>query len=265
MVRDVSMTIEELFRENNDREWVFVSPGGNQGDSMIYAGARKLADKAQLKYKEISIKRGQPAPQIDSRKIIYVQGGGGWCTWWNWTPRMVKDLSEKHPDNQIIIGPSTVAKQNWYIDKWFPKRKNMVFYARENTTYDYMKRLGVTLRRDHDTAFALEKGDRGLTPLLDGNPLKPFKLAAIREDPESPDSLPESVDLDYYDVVIDPCQTKNWGPLHLYATEILTNRSHSAILGAILGKKTKMFKGSYHKNKSIYDYSLKQMGVEWID
>ena len=94
--------------------------------------------------------------------------------------------------------------------------------------------------------------------------MKPFKLAAIREDPESPDTLPESVDLEEYDVVVDPCQTNRWGSLHLYATEILTNRSHSAILGAILGKKTKMFAGKYHKNRSIWGFSLKRRGVEWV-
>jgi len=74
------------------------------------------------------------------------------------------------------------------------------------------------------------------------------------------------VNLKDYDVVIDACQTgHNWAQLHVYALEILTNRSHSAMLGAILGKKTKMFRGKYHKNRSIWEYSLKQRGVEWVE
>jgi len=257
------MTIEQLFKNGVDKKWVFISPGGNQGDSMIYVGAYKIADKTRLDYTKVKLGRNAKPPKIDIDTIIYIHGGGGWCTWWNWTPRLVYDLAETFPKNRIVVGPSTVALQDWYIDKWLPS-KRIEFYARENTTYSYMKRNNVTLYQDHDTAFALEKDDKWLKPLLVGDKLKPFKLAAIREDPESPDELPESVNLDDYDLVIDPCQTKKWGSLHLYATEILTNRSHSAILGAILGKKTKMFKGKYHKNKSMWEYSLKQRGVEWV-
>ena len=143
--------------------------------------------------------------------------------------------------------------------------KNTVFIAREKTSYNYMKNNGLRLFLDHDTAFHLEKGDKYLSPLLSGERMDPFKLAAVRDDPESPDALPDQINLDHYDLVTDPCFSKSWGPLHVYATEILTNRSHSAILGAILGKKTKMFKGKYHKNRSIYEYSLKKMGVGWVE
>lgn len=260
------MTIKQLFENNADEKWTFIAPGGNEGDYMIYAGARKLADQARLNYTEMILKRETPAPEVDVGNLIYVQGGGGWCTWWNWTPRLVSRLAKKFPKKNIIVGPSTVAKQDKYIYKWLPRRrkKKLLFYAREQTTYDYMKDKDVTLRRDHDTALALEKGDKWLTPLLEGEPLKPFRLAAIRDDPESPKVLPKSIDLDDYDLVVDPCLAPNWASLHVYATEILTNRSHSAILGAILGKKTKMFQGSYHKNKSIWESSLRQRGVKWV-
>ena len=68
-----------------------------------------------------------------------------------------------------------------------------------------------------------------------------------------------------YDIVVDPCQEKNWTQLHMDASRILTNRCHSAILGAILGKDTTMFKGHYHKNRSIYEYSLKKLGVNGLE
>lgn len=255
--------LEELFRLNRDKKWVFIVPGGNQGDSMIYQGAYKLADKVGMHYRKINMGRKSPVPPIRKDEHIYVHGGGGWNTWWNWTPRLVRSITDAY-SNHIVIGPSTVALQDWYIQKWMPP-KHVIFFARENVTYNYLRSLGYKPYRDHDTALHLTKNDKYLLPLLKGDPVKPFKLAAIREDPESPDTLPESVDLSRYDLVVDPCQTKRWGPLHEYATEILTNRSHSAILGAILGKKTKMFKGKYHKNRSIWEYSLKQMGVEWVD
>lgn len=255
--------LEQIFKLNKEKQWVFIAPGGNQGDSMIYQGAYKLADRVGLKYRKLTLGRKADAPRIDAREVIYIHGGGGWNTWWNWTPRMVRSITEKY-DNRLIIGPSTVALQDWYIEKWMPP-KGTVFFAREHTTYEYMKNKGLQIFLDHDTALHLTKGDKYLKPLLVGDKLNSFKLAAIREDPESLDIIPEAINLDDYGIVVDPCQTKKWGPLHRDATKILTNRSHSAILGAILGKPTTMFAGKYHKNRSIYDYSLKQMGVKWIE
>jgi exopolysaccharide biosynthesis predicted pyruvyltransferase EpsI len=270
------MTIKQLFKNNNDKEWMFITPGGNQGDHMIYTGAHKLAENTQLDYTEKRFGRNrEDIPKIGSDDIIYIHGGGGWCTWWNWTPRLVNLLSQKYPNNSMVVGPSTVAEQRWYLNKWLPKRsikKRIAFYAREHTTYNYMKNMieklhmkNIKIYIDHDTSLHLEKGDEWLNALLECEAVDPFKLAVIRKDVES-SGIPESVNIDDYDVVVDACQKgHNWAQLHLYASEILTDRSHSAILGAILGKKTKMFRGNYHKNRSIWEYSLKQRGVEWVE
>lgn len=255
--------LEQLFKLNKERKWVFIAPGGNQGDTMIYQGAFKLADRLKLDYRKLTLGRKAPPPRIKRDEVIYIQGGGGWNTWWNWTPRMVKKITEKY-GNYLVIGPSTVALQDWYIKKWIPPRKT-VFFAREHTTHEYMKNRGLQVFLDRDTALHLKKDDKYLKPLLEGEKMKPFKLAAIREDPESLDKLPTSIDFDDYDIIVDPCQTQRWGPLHRDASEILTNRSHSAILGAILGKPTTMFAGKYHKNRSIYEYSLKKLGVKWLE
>lgn len=40
------------------------------------------------------------------------------------------------------------------------------------------------------------------------------------------------------------------------SNSILTNRLHVAILGYMLGKRTTLREGSYHKNRSVYEYSL---------
>ena len=53
------MTIKSLFKRYEDRKWLLVAPGGNQGDQMIYTGARKLADQAELDYKEITLGRNR--------------------------------------------------------------------------------------------------------------------------------------------------------------------------------------------------------------
>jgi len=49
------------------------------------------------------------------------------------------------------------------------------------------------------------------------------------------------------------------------ASTIITNRLHSAIIGAILGKNVELFRNSYHKNRSVWEYSLQSKGVKWIE
>ena len=57
----------------------------------------------------------------------------------------------------------------------------------------------------------------------------------------------------------------HWVRLHMGAKSIITNRTHSSILGTILGKETTLFPSSYHKNLSVWEYSLKKRNVQWAD
>ena len=259
--------LKNLFTEHKDRKFTFIVQGGNQGDQMIWAGARKLAHLAELNYRETNMKRGH-SPYIDIKpdEILYLNGGGGFNTWWNWTPRLLNRLVKQYPENIIIIGPSTVALQGWYLDKWLPCSDNVIFYARELTTYNFLKEnYDLNLFHDQDTALHLNYGDTELKQVIGKNHRKELhRLFGLREDPESIDNIPKQVNVDDYDLVVDPCLEKNWAELHLYASKILTNRCHSAILGSILGKDTTMFNGNYHKNRSIWEYSLKKRGVKWI-
>jgi len=68
---------------------------------MIWAGARKLANKLELNYRQVPIEtRHKPYIDIEPDEILYLNGGGGFNTWWNWTPRLlhrlVKQVPRKH-------------------------------------------------------------------------------------------------------------------------------------------------------------------------
>ena len=260
------MKLQKTFKKYADRDFAFIIPGGNQGDHLIWAGARKLANRCGLTYRDIPMKRGhKPRINIDPDEIIYLNGGGGFNTWWNWTPKLLNRLVKQYPENTIIVGPSTVALQRWYLDKWLPVSDRVIFYARERTTFNFLEEhYNLNLHLDQDTALHLNYGDAEFKQVVEGYRREVHTLLGLREDPESTDYIPESINMEDYDVVVDPCQEKNWAQLHLHASRILTNRCHSAILGAILGKDTTMFKGNYHKNRSIYEYSLKKLGVKWV-
>ena len=261
------MSLKKLFEEYSDRHFVFIAPGGNQGDWMIYLGADKLAGQAGLSRTPILYKKnpGSRVHIFDKHTILYLHGGGGFNSWWNWTPWLLRMLREANPKNHIIIGPTTVDTDRDYLDKALNMDSKMTFFAREHTTYEIMQNYCADVRIDHDTALHLRHGD-GYMHRLTGtlNPRTDFSLLVLRRDMEN-GQIPSCIKREEFDRVEDPCWHSEWAKVHMHASRIVSNRSHSAIMGAVLGKDTSLFAGSYHKNRSIYDYSLKDMGVRWIE
>jgi len=118
------------------------------------------------------------------------------------------------------------------------------------------------LRLDHDTALQLtpEEALRGTSQR------SRYTLFALRQDNEAP----REGDAARFDgVLLDPAMYArsfdHWVRLHALARRIVTNRTHSSVLGAVLGKPTTLLGGSYHKNRSIWEYSLRSRGVDWLD
>jgi len=77
-LRDETMNLRETFECLKTQKLVFVAPGGNQGDHLIYAGAYKLADEIGLEYYPILCDRKSQPPKF-SDEVIYLHGGGGFC------------------------------------------------------------------------------------------------------------------------------------------------------------------------------------------
>lgn len=259
------MSLRETFEKLKTRKFVFVAPGGNQGDYMIYAGACKLADEIRLKYRSTLYTRKTQPPQI-SDEVIYLHGGGGFCRWWHWTPKLLQRLRKTNPENHIIIGPTTIDTDRDLLGRILNMDDRMTFFARERTTYDIMQDYCDDVYLDHDTALYLNLSDSYFRKLVGNLEIREdFSLLALRSDGESSGRLPNSIKREDFDKVVDPCRRKNWAQLHMRANRIVTDRSHSAIMGAILGKDTGIFAGAYHKNRSIWDYSLRERGVKWIE
>jgi hypothetical protein len=53
--------------------------------------------------------------------------------------------------------------------------------------------------------------------------------------------------------------------IHALASRIITNRTHSSILGAILRKPTTLLGGSCHKDCGVWEHSLARRGAQWFD
>lgn len=125
---------------------------------------------------------------------------------------------------------------------------------------------GVGLGLAHDTALSLDAGDVLRLAELAERPAGRYELVVDRQDDEMPDEAPLASSSA---LTLDPATyadtLRHWVRIHLYARSITTNRLHSAILGAIAGIPVTLLPGSYHKNHSIWEFSLRARGVQWAD
>jgi exopolysaccharide biosynthesis predicted pyruvyltransferase EpsI len=142
---------------------------------------------------------------------------------------------------------------------------NLIFFVREHTSLELCEKpfeeQGVSVLLDKDTAFWANRSD--LESLV-GSAEKRYRLYALRDDNED---AGEMVNDFGKGVCLDPAyfcgSFEHWLRVHLFAEQIITSRTHSSILGAILEKPVILYPSKYHKNRSIWDYNLKYMGVVW--
>ena len=125
------MRLKDIFEEYKYRRFLFVEPGGNHGDYLIYAGAKKLANEVGIEYLSFpfdyqtssalflnSIIANIPTSQFD---IIYLHGGGGFNSMHKWSPRLLKILRTMFPKNLIIVGPSSATLEPKYLKHFLPE------------------------------------------------------------------------------------------------------------------------------------------------
>ena len=256
-----------LFEEYRSTPFLFVESGGNFGDELIWLGAYKLARLAGVDVRRVTYDEfiGSSIPPGTG---VYVHGGGGinpWCSGRAITT-FQKALATDGPI--AILGPQSVHPDHVFLraklasDLEQASARRIVVFARDQVSYEALAVCfpGLELHTEHDTALNLSRSD------LDGPCLpRAFVLHVIREDNES-NPIP---DRDLLSLSIDPtkfCRSfSQWVALHRSAKRIVTNRLHSAIAGVVLGKPTVLLPNSYHKNRSVWEQSLRERGVIWSD
>ncbi len=266
----MNICLKEKLLENREKKWFFVESGGNYGDQLIYDGAYKLADDIGCHYEKYDFNRFM-SQNLGRNEFVYIHGGGGYNPY---NSGKIYDILKHAADaknSTIIQGPCTIDPSRETLDKLNDILENgsyqtLCFFAREYKTYhsicNSFKTENVFVYHDNDTAFHLDKAylekkygpARSLYDLdvirIDREALaiNPYRRSAIRLDPA------------FYSV-----SHAHWVRIHAHAKSILSNRTHSAIVAAIFEKPVIFFGGIYHKNRSIWEYSLRNRGVEWLD
>ncbi|HEY1327968.1 MAG TPA: polysaccharide pyruvyl transferase family protein [Casimicrobiaceae bacterium] len=267
-------SLETLLHEERGRPWLFVRPGGNWGDHLIYAGAEHLARKLKLTWASCEAADFARSP-TSSEHGIYVHGGGGYNSWGSGRPFELLACAVARAAPLVVQGPQTIEDANEALRARFAaalakvNANRVVFFAREPHSRDALLSLDLPaceITMDHDTAFHLDRDAIVELAALDGMPSPRYDLTALREDDEQ---VGAAHGAPARGVVLDPAYAADsfghWLRIHLFARRLLTNRLHSAIVSALAGRPVTLALGSYHKNRSVFDYSLAARGVQWTD
>jgi hypothetical protein len=261
--------LENFFLQHKEKKFLWVRPGGNHGDYLIYFGLHQLAKKLGLDYEEVDeLQLAQT--RLDAYDVIYLHGSGGYNDWSSGAAERILHTALGSSSALIVQGPCSVAGNIDYVEGLFDRLgkdsvQRLIFYGREYTTHRLLlesaKRYGFEARLNFDTALFATRAS--LEHSL-GSCKNDYRLYAMREDNEKPTRAIHDFG---FGITLDPARyCKNfahWVKVHARAEEIITTRTHSAVIGAVLGKKTILYPNSYHKNRSIWEYSLRELGVLW--
>lgn len=263
----VSKRLLLVLKEYKGRPFVLVEPGGNNGDQLIYKGFHNVANTAGINFVSVShddYMKNNYSPDT----VVYIHGGGGYIPIWSGTPAQALQKSLSRHRGVVISGPTTFIDDKDYLSKTFKEcfKENVTtkvfLFTRENTSFSLIKSYlpgFVELERDHDTALNLMRND-----LVNGDIKQKYNLFGIRQDKEMTSRNAYDY-LNWMDPVSVTTTFDDWVMLHAQAKEIITNRTHSSVVGSILGIPTTLLPNSYHKNRSIWEYSLQSRGVLWKD
>jgi exopolysaccharide biosynthesis predicted pyruvyltransferase EpsI len=269
----MSKNLSELFSQYKNKKFIFVEPGGNWGDHLIYFGAEHLAEELGLDFTS-KTKDDFLAMGDISEKVIYIHGGGAFNSWCSDSGFRLLTAALKKNNNIVIYGPASCGDDEAFLAEQFTNcfsennSEKCFMFAREQKTFDMFSNITAiqkyaTLSKDFDTAFHLSK--EAVIKRV-GEEKFLYDFYGFREDNEA---CNEKHEFSYSEVVFDPplwCNSfEHWLKVHLYAKKIVTNRTHSSVIGSILGKPTYLFSGSYHKNRSIWLETLQDKDVHWLE
>lgn len=269
---DLSTKLADLFSANRDCDWYFVSPGGNWGDHLIYAGAESLARSIGLRWTNLDY-RNIDIERPPSGACIYLHGGGGLNPWGSGRAFATLRSVLQVQDSLVIQGPQTCDTESDQTKALFaatfarPLSAEIHFFARETSSAHLLAQIlpsRVALHLDHDTAFHLPRDELLALSRLRETPEGRYRLVVSREDDEALSGpLIAGKDAIRMDPANFALTFPQWLRIHAFASHIVSNRLHSAIVGSLFGKPVELLPGRYHKNRSVWEFSLKQCGVKW--
>lgn len=278
----------EFLRENRDRKTVTITPGGNHGDTLIHMGLVKKLDEYGFEYDCLNLEhmyRGNPViggkylinilfwrMGIDAgfrlldipedAGLVLFEGGGYMNDIW-YGPTLLRAVL-RQTEAPIAVGPQSYVFNRTRIADYFVDGREATLFCRERYSYDHLTGQGlppsVQLKVSPEMALYLAPED--LEEFTEPREER-YQLVAMRRDRESAVSekllreIKQACDnLVTRDISMEGSLTDfvSWVA---NAETVYTDRLHVAILSSILGKDVTLFGNIYHKNRGVWEYSLR--------
>ncbi len=282
---------EIYLRSHGDDRILVISPGGNHGDTLIHMGLEKKLRELGIEFEAVNLEReGWRRPLLglkylmniaswrlglrsifkllktDGFDLLLFEGGGYMNDLWYGPALMMEALRHDKP---IVVAPQSY----WFRDDGFMELlregRSITLFCREPYSHRHLTEIGVPpsvkVLLAEDTALYLEAKDLE-------NYIEPgegdYDLICLRNDRESAISpeLKRSILVEAINpLVMDISKRgsfKDFVSTIANANRVYTDRLHVAILAAILGKETLLIGNRYHKNRGVYEYSLRRF--PWV-
>ena len=223
----------------------FLSPPGNWGDAIIRSGTLAFLSQLGVQYIEIATaaeaKRNLPA---------VLGGSGGFCRFWQWSPRAAQQLCER--SKELVVLPSSLEAT---AIRWYQGKNGCTIYAREHESFRQIQHKCPTFLCP-DMAFWNDVSGYESTGA--------GTLNAFRTDSESLGLYQHHNDNRDLSVECDATGSAAafYREIAKYSA-VRTDRAHVAIASAMLGRQVTLYPNAYHKNEAIFNSSLKRFQVTW--
>jgi len=233
---------EKLFEGMEGRSLGFLPLDGNAGDLMIRRATFELFDTYGIKYRQISASELASETLLNPVDEIVVSGGGNMGTLWP-LPYNQRNRSLKF-GLPVTIFPQSFTRNDEETDCY--KR----VFVRERASKKYGKNFILA----PDMALGMAIPEKFTSPIVETG-------IFLRKDAES--CLHNLVTL------VDPVLISNtideYVNLAAMFENIVTDRLHFAIAGLMAGRNVTLLPNNYHKNRSMYETWLEDLGCNWQD
>jgi exopolysaccharide biosynthesis predicted pyruvyltransferase EpsI len=288
---------EAFLRENRSLRVCAVTPGGNHGDTLIHMGLVKKMEELGIDYTcrnleetydrdrvvgakylmniaadRVGVRKGFRLLDIPADTELILFEGGGYMNdiWYGLT--LIRQILRRH-EQPVAVGPHSFWFRRPGFLELFRGERPVTIFCRERYSIDLLRgeqvppnvRLGLS----KDTALYLSSRD--LEDLVEQKG-EDYDLVCFRNDRES--IVSEATKREIIGSLANPLveDISKKGDLMEFvsavagAARVYTDRLHVAIAAHILGRRARLYGNRYHKNRGVYEYSLRSdPGIEFIE
>jgi len=279
---------ESFLAENRDRMIYAVTPGGNHGDTLIHMGLLKKLREARANFRcanleevygrrrlvglkylmniaawKMGIDRGFKLLEVPEEADLILFEGGGYMSdlWYGLV--LLRQMLREH-ETPIAVAPQSYWFNTTNLMSLFTDERPIALFCRERYSFDLLSKMrrprNVRVFLSMDTALYLDRRDLEgfVSPSSDS-----YDLVCFRDDRES--VLTERMKREIIreadnPLVGDISKRGTFGDFVsavANAGRVYTDRLHVAVLAHIFGKETTLYGNRYHKNKGVYEFSLR--------